>query len=89
MVKRAAEKLKYDEMLLAVTGHDLIAKEFKMHPSCYKNYTRICSRYVAIASHSVADETLDDSEGKLTLSRYAILSKSTSSMATSQCRLRY
>ena len=64
MVKRAAEILKDDDMLLAVTGHDLIAKEFKMHPNCYKDYTRVCSRLVPTASKNVADDTLDDSEGK-------------------------
>ena len=34
IVKRAAEILKDDDMLLAASGHDLIAKEFKMHPNC-------------------------------------------------------
>ena len=32
-----------DEML-QVTGKDLIAKEFKMHLTCYKEYTRVCSK---------------------------------------------
>ena len=31
-------------MLLAVTGKDLIAKEFKIHDKCYKDYTRVCSK---------------------------------------------
>ena len=31
-------------MLLAVTGEDLIAKEFKIHDKCYKDYTCVCSK---------------------------------------------
>ena len=33
-----------DEMLRQVTGEDLIAKEFKMHLNCYKEYTGVCSK---------------------------------------------
>ena len=33
-----------DEMLHQVTGEGLIAKEFKMHSNCYKEYTRVCSK---------------------------------------------
>ena len=33
-----------DEMLHQVTDEDLIAKEFKMHLNCYKEYTRVCSK---------------------------------------------
>ena len=32
------------EMLRQATGEDLIAKEFKMHLNCYKEYTRVCSK---------------------------------------------
>ena len=33
-----------DKMLRHITGEDLIAKEFKMHLNCYKEYTRVCSK---------------------------------------------
>lgn len=40
-----AANLKNDsEMMLAIGGQDLIAKEFMMHRKCYKDYTRICSK---------------------------------------------
>ena len=32
------------DILLAATGEDLIAKEFKIHEKCYKDYTRVCSK---------------------------------------------
>ena len=43
-VKEAEILKKDDEMLLAIEGQDLIAKEFMMHRKCYKDYTRICSK---------------------------------------------
>ena len=43
-VKLAAAINSDDEMLRLVTGEDLIAKEFKMHLNCYKEYTRVCSK---------------------------------------------
>ena len=43
-VKLAAAIHSDDEMLPQVTGEDLIAKEFKMHSNCYKEYTRVCSK---------------------------------------------
>ena len=43
-VKLAAAIHSDDEMLHQVTGEDLIAKEFKMHLNCYKEYTRVCSK---------------------------------------------
>ena len=40
-----AANLKNDsEMMLAIEGQDLIAKEFMIHRKCYKDYTRICSK---------------------------------------------
>lgn len=33
-----------DEMLLAITGGDLIAKEFQYHEKCYQNYVRDVSK---------------------------------------------
>ena len=43
-VKFAAAIHSDDEMLRQVTGKDLIAKEFKMHLNCYKEYRRVCSK---------------------------------------------
>ncbi len=40
----AAELHNDEEMRLAVSGEDLIAKEFRYHEKCYKDYTRICSK---------------------------------------------
>ena len=40
-VKLAAAVHSDDEVLCQVTGEDLIAKEFKMHLKCYKEYTRV------------------------------------------------
>ena len=38
-IKVAAELYGDDEMLAAITGVDLVAKEFQKHDYCYKNYT--------------------------------------------------
>ncbi len=40
-IQNAAKLHKDQGMLLRITGQDLIAKEFKMHPKCYREYTRI------------------------------------------------
>lgn len=40
----AANLKKDSEMMLAIEGQDLIAKEFMMHRKCYKDYTRTCSK---------------------------------------------
>ena len=45
-------------MLLAVTGEDLIAKEFKIHDKCDKDYTRVCSK--PILKKSSTDQTSKD-----------------------------
>ena len=47
MVKRAAELQNDADMLLAIKDQELIAREFKMHPQCYKEYTRACSKHSA------------------------------------------
>eukprot|EP00794_Sanderia_malayensis_P010401 gene10401-11485_t len=44
MVMHAAEFQKDEEMLLAIKDQDLIARQFKMHPQCYKEYTRVGSK---------------------------------------------
>eukprot|EP00112_Aurelia_sp_Birch-Aquarium-sp1_P020544 Seg5318.1 transcript_id=Seg5318.1/GoldUCD/mRNA.D3Y31 product="hypothetical protein" protein_id=Seg5318.1/GoldUCD/D3Y31 len=43
-VKIAAELHNDEEMTLVVSGEDLIAKEFRFHEKCYKDYTRIGSK---------------------------------------------
>ena len=43
-VKLAAAIHSDDEMLRQVTSENLIAKEFKMHLNCYKEYTKVCSK---------------------------------------------
>ena len=37
-------------MLLAIKDQDLIPREFKMHPQCYKEYTRVCSKQSTTAN---------------------------------------
>ena len=37
-------KLSGDEMLHQVTGENLVAKDFKTHSNCYKEYTRVCNK---------------------------------------------
>ena len=58
-VKLAAVIHSDDEMLRQVTGEDLIAKEFKMHLNCYKEYTRVCSKQSlgGISSLSVNEDS--------------------------------
>ena len=40
-VKEAAEKRNNEKMLTDIKGKDLIAREFKTHEKCYRDYTRI------------------------------------------------
>lgn len=48
-----ATKLKNDsEIMPAIEGQDLIAKEFMMHRKCYKDFTRICSKPSIAASQN-------------------------------------
>lgn len=46
-LQRAATLRNDEEMLLSILGEDLIAKEFKMHPDCYRDYTVVCSKQTA------------------------------------------
>ena len=43
-ISKAAEMKKDEELLLNITGVDLIAKEFMMHMKCYKDYIRVLSQ---------------------------------------------
>ena len=57
-----AAKLHEDQnMLLRITGQDLIAKEFKMHPKCYREYTRITPRKPTNTDVVTDDNTVPDS----------------------------
>ena len=62
MVKRAAEVQNDEKMVLAIKDQDLIAREFKMHPQNYTEYTRDCSKQSTTAnipdvSNDKEDET--------------------------------
>ena len=43
-VKLAAKLQKDEELLSAIVKEDLIAKEFKMHVKCYRDYIHICTK---------------------------------------------
>ena len=40
-MKKAAELRNYESMIAAIANESLIAKEFKKHYQCYRDYTRI------------------------------------------------
>ena len=40
-IKKAAEMTEDEELLLQVTEADLVAKEFKRHDKCCRDYTRV------------------------------------------------
>ena len=42
-IKRASE-LHADDLLMAVSSEDLVAKEAACHKTCYRDYTRVLSR---------------------------------------------
>ena len=66
MLKRAAELQNDEEMLLAIKDQDLIAREFKMHPQCYKEYTRVCSKQSTRANQP---EVSNDNEDETSTSQ--------------------
>ena len=39
-----AAETKSDSIILAITADDIVAKEASYHPSCYRNYTKVCYR---------------------------------------------
>lgn len=43
-IKRAAKLHNDEDLLVLVADEDLIAREFKMHEKCYRDYTRICTK---------------------------------------------
>ena len=45
-------------MLLVVTEEDLIAKEFKIHDKCCKDYTHVCSK--SVSKKASTDQTSKD-----------------------------
>ena len=59
-LKHAAELSNDTDMKLLISGQDPIAKEFKMHPNCYRDYTRICSKQSSNAATSSSSTTLYD-----------------------------
>ena len=62
-LKQAARLHNDEHFLFIMSGdEDLIAKEFKMHEKCYKDYTRICSRQ-PVASTSKESNENEDSYG--------------------------
>ena len=47
-IKKAAEKRNDEQMLMEIPDLDLIAKEFRKHEKCYRDYTRLlCKIYYA------------------------------------------
>ena len=66
-VKRAAILHHDEELILLVADEDLIAREFKMHEKCYRDYTRICSKQNTNSASNFTssyDEN-DDSKNRL------------------------
>eukprot|EP00112_Aurelia_sp_Birch-Aquarium-sp1_P021922 Seg6008.1 transcript_id=Seg6008.1/GoldUCD/mRNA.D3Y31 product="hypothetical protein" protein_id=Seg6008.1/GoldUCD/D3Y31 len=54
---RDAAQLRNDaDMLLKIADQDLIVKEFKMHPVCYKEYVRICSKQSILETDASTNE---------------------------------
>lgn len=62
-LQQAAALRNDQEMLAAISGVDLIAKEFKMHQKCYKGYTLICSKRSATASAAAGCGDTFEGEG--------------------------
>ena len=66
-VKRAAILHNDEELILLVADEDLIAREFKMHEKCFRDYTRICSKQNTNSASNFTssyDEN-DDSKNRL------------------------
>ena len=40
-IKKTAEVTEDEELLLKITEVDLVAKEFRRHGKCYRDYTRV------------------------------------------------
>ena len=63
-VKLAAKLQKDEELLCAIVEEDLIAKEFKMHAKCCRDYTRICTKETPSLESGAIEEEQDSVVGK-------------------------
>ena len=62
-VKRAARLHNDNELLHIIPEEDLIAKEFKMHKKCYREYTCICTKETStLAGKLEHEEQLEEPE---------------------------
>ena len=59
-LQRAATMRNDEDMLLTILGEDLIAKEFKTHPDCYRDYTVVCSKQTAKVDASIEENNEDE-----------------------------
>jgi hypothetical protein len=59
-IKRAALLQDDKELILLVANEDLIAKEFKMHEKCYRDYTSICTKENATPNKNSASTSSND-----------------------------
>ena len=62
-IKRAAVLKDDEELVLLVVNEDLIAREFKMHEKCYRDYTRICTKQIATPNINCASTSDIDKSG--------------------------
>ena len=62
-IKRAAVLQDDEELILLVANEDLIAREFKMHEKCYRDYTRICTKQNATPNKNSASTSGIDESG--------------------------
>ena len=58
-IRKAAEA-KSDSIILAITANDIVAKEVSYHPSCYRNYTKVCYREESRGSKGTEIEVHSD-----------------------------
>ena len=66
-VQEAAKARNDLEMIGAITGTDLIAKEFQKHEKCYLEYTRVTRKKAEETTGSSEDQQLGDYEAVLSL----------------------
>ncbi len=59
-IKRAALLQHDKELLLLVANKDLIAKEFKMHEKCYRDYTCLCTKQNVTPNKNSASRSSND-----------------------------
>lgn len=68
-LKQAATLRNDEEMLSEISGVDLIAKEFQMHPKCYKDYTLICSKQSTSTTTDDVTEIMEETDADETQRR--------------------